>query len=258
MRISMQFCILAALTWFSATQVMGAKYLTEQPSFLVSCKRSDPGFGNCFAKNLERTFFEWRAGVPGLKSIRSLDPLHFKRVKITQGSQSGPISMNMDLVNATLSGLGGTIIDALESNAYTLDFKLKIAIPSFKMAGDYTMQGNILSLALNSHGKALMTFDNAVIEVDLQFRIHERDGVEFADVEKCHLEWTENGGMKFHLENLFNGDKALEDGAHYLLNDNWRVIFDVLRPSLSQANEVVVTDIIVKLFGYVPAKYVIE
>ncbi|XP_058981077.1 protein takeout-like [Musca domestica] len=258
MEISMKLCFIVVLTWISMTQVMGAKILAEKPSFLTICKRSDPEFGKCFAKNLQAAFFEWKSGVPGLKSIRSLDPLHFKRVTIKQGDQGNPISINMELEKAALAGLGGTAIDDVGSNGNTLDMKLKITIPSFKLTGDYKLQGNILSLALNSQGKAVITFDNAVLILNVQFKLNERNGYEFADVDKFHLDWIENGGIQFHFDNLFNGDKALEDGALALLNANWSTLFDVLRPSLSQTNQVVVKDIITKLFAYVPAKYLME
>ncbi|XP_058981891.1 uncharacterized protein LOC101897216 [Musca domestica] len=245
MEISIQLCsILVALIWLGSLEVNGAKFLAEKPAFLDICKRSDSEFGKCWAKNLEKMFNGWKSGVPGLKSIGSLDPLHVKRAKITQGAEGSPISMNMELVNAELSGLGGTIIDDAGSNGNSLEMKLRVTVPSFKLTGDYTMHGNILSLALNSKGKALMIFEKATFTLNFRLKLREDGAQSFADVEKLDLLWEDNGGMQFHLSNLFNGDKALEDSAHALLNANWRAIFEVLRPALSQTNKIVVKDIL--------------
>ncbi|XP_073841156.1 protein takeout-like [Musca autumnalis] len=256
----LNICIIAALTWTATiTEVKGAKILTEKPAFLEICKRTDNGFGQCWAKNLEKMFHEWKAGIPGLKSIGSLDPLHVKRAKITQGAQGGAISINMELANAALSGLGGTIVEDAGSNGNNLDLKLRVTVPYFKLTGDYTMNGNILSLVLNSQGKALMTFENAIFTFNIHLKLHKNGENTFAVIDKLHLVWEDNGGMQFHLDNLFGGDKALEDSAHSLLNDNWRAIFEVLRPALSQTVQFVVKEILSKILAIIPTKhYMIE
>ncbi|XP_061391162.1 protein takeout-like [Musca vetustissima] len=258
MKFIIKFIYFVALTWSYFTLTTGAKLLSEDPQFLTICKRSDPAFGKCFAQNLETAFHEWKSGVPGLKSIRSLDPLNFKRVTIRQGNQAGPISINMELLNAALTGIGGTIIEDVGSNGKNMDIKLKITVPSFKLTGDYTLKGNILSLALNSQGKTLMTFEKAVLLLHMQMKLRERDGYEFAEVDKFHLDWIDNGDIHFQFDNLFNGDKSLEDGAHALLNANSRTIFDVLQPALTQTNQILVKDIVTKIFAYVPSKYLLE
>ncbi|XP_073841821.1 protein takeout-like [Musca autumnalis] len=259
MKLSLHMFVVAAVTWIAAiTEVNGAKVLTEKPAFLEICKRTDSGFGQCWAKNLEKIFHEWKSGVPGLKSIGSLDPLHVKRVKLTQGAQSGPISMNMELANAELSGLSGTIYEDAGSDGSNLVLKLRVSVPSFKLNGDYKMKGNIFSLALNSHGKALMTFEKSIFTFIFHLKLHEDGENTFVVIDKLRLVWEDIGDMQFHMDNLFGGDKALEDSAHSLLNDNWRAIFEVLRPALSQTNQIVVKDTLSKILAIIPSKYLME
>lgn len=89
----------------------------------------------------------------------------------------------------------------------------------------------------------------------IHFKLREDGGYTFADTTKIHLDWEDTAGLHFQLTNLFNGDKSLEDSAHALLNESWRSIFEILRPSLSKAIEAIIKDYMQKLLGYLPFKH---
>ncbi|XP_073840763.1 protein takeout-like [Musca autumnalis] len=255
MNFTIHVFIVAILAWAVSTEVNGANIIREKPAFLDICKRSDSGFGQCWAKNTEKMLQEWRSGVPGLKSIGTLDPLHVKRVKISQGGQGGPVAFNMELTKAELSGLGAAIFEDLGSNGNNLDLKLKMTLPSFKLNADYTMQGNILSLPLNSHGKTRMTFQNAVFSCNAHCKLREEGEFMFVDLEKVQIIFEDIGAVQFRLDNLFGGNTALEESAHTLFNENWRAIFEVLRPSLSQTTEIVLKDVLSRILAILPANH---
>ncbi|XP_011291200.1 protein takeout [Musca domestica] len=255
MKIIVGLFSITVLIWNLVTLTAAAKVLTEKPGFLTACKRSDPAFGKCFATNLQKCLHEWKSGVPGLKTLGSLDPLHIKRAKFSQGGKNDIISIDMDLANVELMGLSDVIIEDIGSNGNNLDIKFKLTAPNFKWNGDYAMKGNILSLALDSKGKTFMAFEKPTFTLNYKMKLRKEGDYEFADLEKLHLVWEDNANVQFRLENLFNGDKALEDSAHTLLNANWRPIFENLRPVLSQTNEIVLKDILNKIMAYVPANY---
>lgn len=48
-------------------------------------------------------------GIPDLKSIGSIDPLHVKRVSLDQ-SGSGPIAVRLKIQDAEIAGLSGISI----------------------------------------------------------------------------------------------------------------------------------------------------
>ncbi|XP_073841159.1 protein takeout-like [Musca autumnalis] len=247
--------LLIATVLAGTTTIYGAKIIREKPAFFDLCKRSDSGFGQCWSKNVEKLFHEWRSGVPGLKSIGTLDPLHVKRAKISQADQGGPVSLNMEFINAELYGLGETIIEDMGSNGNNLDMKFKITVPLVKLIADYTMQGTILNLPLNGHGKTRMTFKNAVFSLNFHVKLREEGEFTFADLEKVHLIWEDIAGVQFRLDNLFGGNEALEESAHTLFNENWRVLYEILRPSFSQAIQIVFKDIYGKILGILPTSH---
>lgn len=52
-------------------------------------------------------------GIPGLESIKSFDPFHLNRIKITQGN-SNAINLKVDLTNVKINGFGHTnVVESL-------------------------------------------------------------------------------------------------------------------------------------------------
>ncbi|XP_075161095.1 protein takeout-like [Haematobia irritans] len=241
----------------SISLVESVKYLSEKPSFLNICQVNDSNSGTCFAKNLEQFFAQWKSGIPGLKSVRSLDPIHVKRLRIEQGGD-GPFVVNIELQNADISGLSKSIFTDNGSDVSKLKMKFKVDIPSFKVTGDYNLQGRALQLALNGSGKATITVEKAVATLTFQFVKRKEGDLVFGELQNFHFQIDDAGLLQIHFGNLFNGDKALEDSAHVLLNANWRSLFDIGLPGINQAVVVIMKDYFLKIFKYVPISYLLD
>lgn len=91
--------------------------------------------------------------------------------------------------------------------------------------------------------------------MSIRLKLREDDGLTFADVDKIHLDWEDVGGMHFQLDNLFNGNKELEDSAHAIFNENWRPIYEIMGPTLSKTTETVLHDVIGKILAHFPVSF---
>lgn len=60
--------------------------------------------------------------------------------------------------------------------------------------------------------------------------------------------------LTMNIENLFNGDKALGDNMNQVLNENWKDLYQEIRPQFSKA----FGGIIRKIFNQVFATYPYE
>lgn len=80
----------------------------------------------------------------------------------------------------------------------------------------------------------------------------------FADVQSVKVSFREIKQFRIKLENLFGGNKDLEDTAHTLFNENWRDFYEVLRPAVEQTVSGVLLDRFKKTFNFVPATYLIK
>lgn len=84
------------------------------------------------------------------------------------------------------------------------------------------------------------------------------DGHIFTDIDKLRANIIEIGAFHVQLDNLFNGQKQLEDTANALFNENWREFYEFLRPGITSAVEAVMKDRLPKVFTFVPADYLIK
>jgi len=84
------------------------------------------------------------------------------------------------------------------------------------------------------------------------------DGLTFMNVTAIKTDIVRIDKIRINLTNLFGGNQELERSANELFNENWRVLFDVLRPVLTQTFDTVLLDRFSKIFRYVPAKFFFE
>ncbi|XP_073819945.1 protein takeout-like [Musca autumnalis] len=252
-RLQRVVILLVALT----ATVLAKEYLSQIPDFIHPCKTTDPDFKKCFAKDFQAIFVQYKDGIPGLKNFGSIDPLHVKRVKVAEDG-NGPVAINVDLTNMEVLGFGNVIVKDASFDQKKLITKLKFALPEMKINSDYSMKGRILTLPLNGKGKTRMEMKNLEMDVICKLKRRDEGGVLFSDIDKVQIPNLKVNGFYVEMDNLFNGQMALEQSAHSLFNDNWREFFETLRPSITETIRTVMEDRYKKVFAFVPVRYFIE
>ncbi|XP_043655029.1 circadian clock-controlled protein daywake [Drosophila teissieri] len=237
--------------------VEGAKYLAEKPDFLTPCAVGDANFNVCLTKNFQSFFRQWKDGIPGYNAVGSFDPLYIKRVKFAQDANR-QIAINADLKEVHVAGAGQALVieSSWDPNHYVA--KALISVPKLRFNFDYKVKGHVVALNLNGHGKGYFEAENALLFLEMAVKpLATADGY-FADVQSVKVNFREIKQFRIKLENLFGGNKDLEDTAHTLFNENWRDFYEVLRPAVEQTVEGVLLDRFKKTFAYVPATYLIK
>ena len=59
------------------------------------------------------------------------------------------------------------------------------------------------------------------------------------------------GSVYFHFDNLFNGDRGLGDSLNKVLNDNWKQVFDDVKPNYSKVMDDIIQSLLNQFFGRV-------
>lgn len=89
-------------------------------------------------------------------------------------------------------------------------------------------------------------------------KLREENGHKFTDLDKLRVEVADLGRLQSNWENLFNGQRDLEESANALFNDNWKELFEALKPSFTLTVQKVLEDRFRKLLAYIPADYYFE
>ncbi|KAH8332778.1 hypothetical protein KR074_010445 [Drosophila pseudoananassae] len=229
-----------------------SKYLAEKPDFLTPCVEGD---NPCLASNFQSFFRQWKDGIPGNNAVGSFDPLYIKRVKFSQDANNA-IAINADLKEVYVAGAGQAIVKEASYNNYVA--KALITVPKLRFNFDYKVKGHVVALNLNGHGSGYFESENALIYLEMAVKPRTSPEGIFADVQSVKVSFREIKQFRIKLENLFGGNKDLEDTAHTLFNENWRDFYGVLRPAVEQTVSGVLLDRFKKTFNFVPATYLIK
>ncbi|XP_022213665.1 uncharacterized protein LOC111068457 [Drosophila obscura] len=235
----------------------GLKYLAEKPDYLTPCIAGDPSLNSCLSKNLQTLFHQWKDGIPGYNAVGSLDPLYIKRVKFSQDS-SQAIAINADLQNVYMTGGSQAVVKEASYDPKHYAMKALVYVPKLRFQFDYKVKGHVIALNLNGHGSGYFEAEQALLQMEMAGRPRVTPEGAFAEVDRVKISFRDIKQFHIQLNNLFGGNKALEDSAHMLFNENWREFFEVLRPAAEQTVEGVLLDRMKKTFAYVPVSYFIK
>lgn len=97
-----------------------------------------------------------------------------------------------------------------------------------------------------------------VVQTKIQIKLRDEGGFTFTDIEKLHLDIKSIDSFNIFLGNLFNGQKELEDSANALFNENWRELYQILKPAIRRSIETVMEDRLSKVYSYVPATFLVK
>uniref|UniRef100_A0A1I8MB68 Hemolymph juvenile hormone binding protein (JHBP) n=1 Tax=Musca domestica TaxID=7370 RepID=A0A1I8MB68_MUSDO len=248
---------LSSIVVFTLICLVSAKFLAQKPDFITPCKQADPNYKQCVVTNFQAFFGEFKDGVPGLKSVGPIDPFRIKRISLAEDA-SRIVSINIDFTNVELHGLRNTIINDADFELTKLVNKMTMTVPELIMTSDYVMKGRILALSLNGNGKAQTKLENLKLNVIYKMKLREENRHKFTDLDKLRVEVVDLGRLQSNWENLFNGQRDLEESANALFNDNWKELFEALKPSFTLTVQKVLEDRFRKLFAYIPADYYFE
>lgn len=138
-----------------------------------------------------------------------------------------------------------------EADPNTSKYEVYASAPKITVSGDYKINGRVLVLPIQGSGKANLVFENSTMVVKYKPKVIIKKGKQYIQTDKFHLDF-DTTRMRLHLENLFNGDKALGDNMNEFLNENWRDILDELKPSITYAVSEILKGIINRIFAKIP------
>ncbi|KAH1009748.1 hypothetical protein HUJ04_002057 [Dendroctonus ponderosae] len=202
------------------------------PNYITPCSRSDPNHNAC-------TLASARAAVPKfLKGDRKIGLPSLLPLKYPQSSVLNGNSLKVTLNNLTVYGLDNIDIKELQLSE-TFDYEArKVKFKSFNtqldIKANYTIDGRILFIPLQGSGPCKFEFINGTYEYNYEYGIETRNGKKYAKIisarSTCKYDVEK---AIFNLQNLFNGNEMLGEQTNRLINENWMLLNEELRPSIN-------------------------
>lgn len=186
-------------------------------------------------------------------NLPPIDPLHVKAINIAQGEAS-PVSIQLDLFEQDLIGLSDVKVQSVRGFEKIPDgqvFSVNATVKQVKLLGDYKINGRVLVLPIQGQGKSNLTLDDLKINLKYTTTSTIKNNKLYTQTKKFRFTF-DVGRLYIFLENLFNGDKALSDNMNLFLNENWRDIFQELKPSIEDAFTQILNSLLNSVFSKVP------
>ncbi|XP_058444312.1 circadian clock-controlled protein daywake-like [Malaya genurostris] len=233
-------------------QLCWAMKFDVKPEFIKTCRFADKDFIGCSTESVQGLFDKLVTGIEGLEHVGTIDPMKISKIRILQGD--GPVSVNASLSKVIVTGFAQTKVVRNVVNSKDFSWDTHIQLPKMRLEGNYLMQGRILVIPLNGHGKCWFEPSGMDIVMKTTTNLYERDNHVFYNVTDSKVDYTISG-LKLHMGNLFEGVKVLEDSTNQYLNDNWRPVSEALKPIIAKTIEDILLAIMQSIFHQIPAEY---
>ncbi|KAF6200077.1 hypothetical protein GE061_006378 [Apolygus lucorum] len=202
--------------------------MNDPSSHWTACKRG-PKHNECLRNSIQKTVPDLVKGLPNV-GIMAIDPLRFSKIQIEQGT--GPVSINLTLVDLEIKGLKNMIINEVKNDWKNM--MLRITAPQLNLIGQYKIDGKVLILPVHGNGDSM--FDLGNLTANAVFRLSEKmiAGKRHYQVKAVDVKLATQS-LHLHFDNLFDGNKQLGDHFNEFINENWKEVFEELKPALEKA-----------------------
>ncbi|XP_031332049.1 protein takeout-like [Photinus pyralis] len=202
------------------------------PANLKVCKRTDPNINECFRDAVQDSLPKIKAGIPEL-NFPPFEPFEIPSMSIQAGHSAVQVVQNYK--NLKLHGLSESIVDdaKLEHSEDGFKAEMDVTIPTVRAEADYEVHGQLLMLPITGSGKSSLLFKDSKATILMVGKKIEKKGKTYLEVSELKVDFVPKVG-EFHFDNLFNGDQALGDSMNKMINENWKELFEEIKPGFDE------------------------
>ncbi|CAH2229105.1 jg2549 [Pararge aegeria aegeria] len=194
---------------------------------LDKCKLEDSA---CMIKAFQNAIPTFTNGIPEL-GVEVMDVMEFDdTVKFDIAGFS------LSFANGRLKGLKNIVINTVKWDISNKTLYLEYTAPSFALSGKYVADGRILILPITGDGDMKLKIKNMNVKVLLSLDMNKKSNKTYASIKNYQFDFNVEGGARYNLTNLFNGNKKLSDAVLTFMNTNWKdITHEFGRPILDSA-----------------------
>lgn len=190
----------------------------------------------------------FKKGFPELR-VPSLDPMIVPKISLNQGS--GPVSITSYFKDLHIEGFTKVQVQDVKVDLPNYRIDIKVFLDWFYTWGDYDIKGQILVLPISGSGPSWSNYTNVRGQATIT-------GHELIKKNKTHFGMDDMrfdldvGHATIHMDNLFNGNKALGDTMNNFMSENWKAVYSELKPVIDEAVSSLLRDVARRVFDKFP------
>ncbi|XP_041979779.1 circadian clock-controlled protein daywake-like [Aricia agestis] len=210
--------------------------------FIKPCPIDD---SPCILKAANAALPKFAQGRPEM-GIEPLEPMYIKRMVNDNAGLKLTFTDNYikGMSTCTISNLKSEI---LSKKSHTLTFKC----PSIVIDGDYRIDGQLLLLTIQGHGKFKIDLRDVILKVTTQLgKVTGADGKQHFNIESWKNSFKVQTSAHFDFENLFNGNEVIAKSILEFMNTNWKDVLAEAGEPIHKAITGKAVEVAQKLYNY--------
>ncbi|KAF5283931.1 hypothetical protein FQR65_LT13692 [Abscondita terminalis] len=200
----------------------------ELPSFIHVCSKNDPHLHQCVIAAVEELRPYLVRGVPEL-NIPAIEPLVMNELI---SEETTGLRLTADNVKAY--GCSDFFVRDVRMNFDDQTYEYDVDLPLLIINAHYNITGKILMMPIKGEGPFQANITNCKSKTKLKGELYEKDDEMYLRYKEMTVHVTIEGG-DVKIENLFNGDKLLNDIVNDSINKNFDVLLHELLPVIERS-----------------------
>jgi len=216
------------------------------PPQVKTCQRNSPNIVECLKNAVEAIRPNLKNGeiAPGFK-IEGIDPLDVGNISINQGFEVNHWGMKA-------YGISDFKVDKMRINLDNIKIEMILTVPKVLMKAKYNLKWQLGALNLNGGGDGYANLENVKVHLKLTGSRYPKGGVDYIKIDTAKFD-VKPTNIRIRYENLFNGQKELEQVANEYINQNVDLITKDIIPKITRALETKILKVSNEVFERAPA-----
>lgn len=207
-----------------------------------------PDFEKCLKPAIEESLPLFDKGIPSL-GLPALNPLHVDIVDVSRGT--GPVSLSVIITDASVYGLSIFTVKSIKWIESTTTLDVVTFSEIVNTEGNFVADGRVILFPIKGEGRANITFYGVTTHHEIFGTFQTIDEETYWMINNYKLDYDVEK-MEVFFNNLFNGDKLLGDATNRILNENWKLFFEALKPDFVETMRVIGQNFSQILFSKIP------
>ncbi|KAF5281665.1 hypothetical protein FQR65_LT14595 [Abscondita terminalis] len=223
---------------------------SELPTRFRRCARNDSGFNECLRVAMEDAIKKLAAGDKQLH-IPALDPIYVPSATIKEGT--GAVHVVQKFTDLNLHGISQSSIFKLITTHHkdTMTLIANVTSPEYVLEANYDFDGRLLVFPIVGDGKSKITLTNVQSDWFFVAEYQKKNDQQYFTIKSFEVVLRPEK-VHYEFENLFNGNKALSDQIHGVLNENWKEVFDDVKQGYEELIATVGKSLANQVFSKIP------
>ncbi|VEN43167.1 unnamed protein product [Callosobruchus maculatus] len=210
------------------------------------CKQNDD---QCLSAAIEKALhYLCDNGLPELK-LPKLDPIAIPEISI--GTKGSAADISQKYIDVKLHGFKKASVSNAHLDMDKKKLTFTVFAPQLDQVSSYDFNGRILIFPIRGQGKAVLSQSNVTVYHTIQLETVKKQDKDYFKVVSYVIS-TNPSKTSFKVDNLFNGNEALSERVHQVVNDNWKILWDEAKADVDLTYAKVYETFAQKVFSKVP------